>query len=187
MDVNVRRVVTGNTPAGKSVFLSDGLPERVVTFAHLPGAALIELWATDRVPLLPVDTGPHLTSTMASFVPGPQGTRFRLVRFPPTHEILKALPHGFDAMAFQKEFATKAPGLAETHETDDSGMHTTDTVDYDIVLSGELWLELDDGAEVHLKPGDCVIQNGTRHAWRNRGTEPCFMVSVLIGAQHRSG
>ena len=51
-------------------------------------------------------------------------------------------------------------------------MHTTDTVDIDVVISGEVDLELDDGSEVHLRPGDCVIQNGTRHAWRNRTSEP---------------
>jgi len=50
------------------------------------------------------------------------------------------------------------------------------------VLSGEVWLELDDGAEVHLRPGDCVIQNGTRHAWRNRSTEPCVIAVALVGA-----
>jgi mannose-6-phosphate isomerase-like protein (cupin superfamily) len=62
-------------------------------------------------------------------------------------------------------------------------MHATQTVDYMCVLSGELWLELDGGAEVHLKPGDCLIQNGTRHAWHNRGNEPCLYVTVRIGAE----
>jgi len=187
MEVNVRRIVTGHTQYGRSVFLSDGKPGRVVAFDNLPGAALIEMWATDGVPILPIEPGVDPTVTMASFVPGQVGTRLRIVRFPPTHEIINGLPQGFNAEAFQKEFYTKAPGLAETHEADDSGMHTTDTVDYDIVLSGELWLELDDGLEVHLQSGDCVIQNGTRHAWRNRGTEPCIMVSVLIGATRRDG
>jgi mannose-6-phosphate isomerase-like protein (cupin superfamily) len=62
-------------------------------------------------------------------------------------------------------------------------MHMTDTVDYGIVLSGEIWLELDDGAKVHLKPGDCVVQNGTHHAWRNRGSVPCLMAFVMIGTK----
>ena len=64
-------------------------------------------------------------------------------------------------------------------------MHTTDTVDYLTILSGELWLELDDGAEVHLTPGDCVVQNGTQHAWHNRTPVPCVCVAVLIGAQRQ--
>ena len=67
-------------------------------------------------------------------------------------------------------------------EPDHPGMHTTDTVDLDIVLSGEVWLELDDGAEVHLQAGDCVIQNGTRHVWHNRTEEPARMFAALIGA-----
>ncbi|MEG3585963.1 MAG: cupin domain-containing protein, partial [Actinomycetota bacterium] len=62
-------------------------------------------------------------------------------------------------------------------------MHTTDTVDYEFVISGEVVLELDDGAEVTLKPGDTVVPNGTRHAWRNRTNEPAVLVVVLIGAK----
>jgi mannose-6-phosphate isomerase-like protein (cupin superfamily) len=64
-----------------------------------------------------------------------------------------------------------------------SGMHKTRTIDYDIILSGELWMELDDSVEVRLQPGDCVIQNGTRHAWHNRSTENCTMLTVCIGAK----
>ncbi len=71
------------------------------------------------------------------------------------------------------------PGNAETH------MHTTDTVDYATVMSGEIWLILDDGAEVHLTPGDCVVQNGTQHAWHNRTPEPCVMAGVTVGAERQ--
>ena len=55
-----------------------------------------------------------------------------------------------------------------------------------MVLEGEVWLELDNGVEVHLKPGDTVVQNGTRHAWRNHGTETCRMVVFIAGADHDS-
>jgi quercetin dioxygenase-like cupin family protein len=64
-------------------------------------------------------------------------------------------------------------------------MHTTDAIDYGIALKGEMWVELDDGAEEHLGTEDCIIQNGTRHAWRNRGTEECVMAFVMVGA-HRN-
>jgi quercetin dioxygenase-like cupin family protein len=64
-------------------------------------------------------------------------------------------------------------------------MHRTDTVDFEYVLSGEVWLQLDDGIEVLLRAGDTLIQNGTRHGWRNKGTEPCRMVVILIGARRR--
>jgi quercetin dioxygenase-like cupin family protein len=76
-------------------------------------------------------------------------------------------------------FLVEFPGNAETR------MHTTDTVDYGTVLSGEIWLILDDGAEVHLTPGDCVVQNGTQHAWHNRTSEPCVMVGVTVGAERQ--
>jgi quercetin dioxygenase-like cupin family protein len=62
-------------------------------------------------------------------------------------------------------------------------MHTTDTVDFVVVLSGKLWLEVDDGKAVELSQGDSVIQNGTRHAWHNRSSVPCQIVSATIGAR----
>ena len=64
-------------------------------------------------------------------------------------------------------------------------MHTSDTIDFEYVLTGEVWLELDDGQEVHLRAGDTVVQNGTRHAWRNKSSEPCCVVFFLIGAHRR--
>ena len=75
------------------------------------------------------------------------------------------------------------PGLGETLEADNPGMHTTDTIDYIVVLSGEADLELDDGATVHLESGDCVVQRGTRHAWRNTGTIPFVAAGVMVGAK----
>jgi quercetin dioxygenase-like cupin family protein len=71
-------------------------------------------------------------------------------------------------------------------EEAEQGTHQTDTVDFDVVLSGEVWLELDGGAEVRLGPGDCVIQNGTRHAWHNRANEPCVMAVAMVGATRKS-
>ena len=100
-------------------------------------------------------------------------------------ELTKAFENGLDLEAFKKEYLEKVPGLSECHESDDPAMHTTDTIDYNIILSGEIWLELDDGNKVYLKPGDCVIQNGTRHAWRNEGAEPCFIASVRVGAEKK--
>ena len=64
-------------------------------------------------------------------------------------------------------------------------MLTTITIDFEYVISGEVWLELDDGKEVHLRAGDTVVQNGTRHAWRNKGSKPCRLVLCQIGVQRR--
>ena len=78
------------------------------------------------------------------------------------------------------------PELAQTFEVDNPGMHTTDSVDYGIVLEGEVWLELDDGKQVHLQPHDVVVQNGTRHAWRNKSDKPVKMAFVIIGARRNA-
>lgn len=64
-------------------------------------------------------------------------------------------------------------------------MHRTDTIDFNLIVSGEVWLELDDGVEVQLKAGDCVVQNGARHRWRNPSSEPCIMAVAQIGAARR--
>ena len=76
--------------------------------------------------------------------------------------------------------------MAEHFERDTPGMHTSDTLDYGIVIRGEVILELDDGKTVHLRQGDCVVQNGTRHRWRNPLPEPCLMAFVLIGGQREA-
>jgi mannose-6-phosphate isomerase-like protein (cupin superfamily) len=70
-------------------------------------------------------------------------------------------------------------------EADNPGMHTSDTIDFEVVLSGEIGLELDDGVEKVLRAGDCVVQNGTRHRWHNRGTDRAMFVSILIGSNPR--
>jgi mannose-6-phosphate isomerase-like protein (cupin superfamily) len=90
-----------------------------------------------------------------------------------------------DMKAATQEFFTNFPGLAELMEPKHPGMHTSQTVDYGVILSGEVDLELDDGKIERLKPGDCFIQNGTRHAWRNPGTVDCVAAVVIVGARHR--
>ena len=170
-----RRVVTGHDSNKKAIFLFDGQPERVVTTETLPGLELLELWATDETPTVPV---PPVDPTLAmkSFVPGPGGSRFRVFRLPGFSR------RAFDAEAFQREYLRKAPGLADAMEKNGAGMHTTDTVDYLVILSGAVHLELDDGRTVQMKSGDCIIQNGTRHAWRNVRREPCVIAVVMVGA-----
>jgi mannose-6-phosphate isomerase-like protein (cupin superfamily) len=76
-------------------------------------------------------------------------------------------------------------GLAAWADPDDPGMHRTATLDYDIVLEGRIGLELDNGTEVELGPGDVVVQNGTRHRWHNRGDTVARLMSVTVGAHHR--
>jgi mannose-6-phosphate isomerase-like protein (cupin superfamily) len=177
--VNVRRVVTGKDPAGKSVFVSDEQVEPVKPVL-MPGLEFVRLWGDDTTPSLPTDgTRP----TASAFFPPPDGYRFAFVTIPP--EGSSAPPADIDVQQAITKLNEELPGMMDHMEPDNPGMHTTDTVDLDLVLSGEMDLELDDGAEVHLRPGDCVIQNGTRHAWHNRTSEPCRMLSILVGARRR--
>jgi quercetin dioxygenase-like cupin family protein len=87
-----------------------------------------------------------------------------------------------DPSAIAQEYLTRLPGLAETFEPDGTQMHATDTLDYAILLEGELWLEVDDGETVHLAAGDIVVQQATRHGWRNKAGRPATIAFVMIGA-----
>jgi quercetin dioxygenase-like cupin family protein len=108
------------------------------------------------------------------------GYRFGFFTLPPLDE--NALGE-IDLEAALQEFAEKLPGMAEHMEPDSPGMHTTQTVDYGVVVSGSVVLELDDGAEVELNTGDAYIQNGTRHRWINRGNVPAVIAIAIVGAQ----
>jgi mannose-6-phosphate isomerase-like protein (cupin superfamily) len=177
--MSVRRVVTGRDATGKSVFVSDGQVEPL-RLALMPGLEFVRLWGDDQTPSLPADgTQP----AAPAFFPPAGGYRFAFVTIPP--EGSATLPDDLDVQHAIAEVNEALPGMMDHMEPDNPGMHTTDTVDLDLMLTGEMFLELDDGAEVHLRPGDCVVQNGTRHAWHNRGSEPCTMLSILVGAQRR--
>ncbi len=174
----MRRVVTGHDENGKSIVVSDGPIPRSRDFTTLPGWVSRLPWATDpgaRVGR----TGEDPTPKVTSLLPTPGGTRFIVLTFPP--ESAMADP-AFDPVAFDREQRADSPGIAELIEPD--GMHATPTVDYCIVLHGEIVLELDDGHCTQLSAGDIVIQNGTRHAWRNRSGQAVTMAFVLIGVEH---
>ena len=102
------------------------------------------------------------------------GSIFRIVEFPPD-----AAGGGFDRTA-----AFRAMGASHTMDPDASrhpAMHRTDTVDYAIVLSGEIWALMDEG-ETLMRAGDTLVQRGTNHAWSNRSDQPCLVVFVLVSA-----
>jgi mannose-6-phosphate isomerase-like protein (cupin superfamily) len=160
----------------------DGEPPRATEIRSLPGLGFREIWATDATPVVPIG-GEDPTVAMTNFVAPPGGTRFRLCYFPPDADIGRMMQRGeVDLAQVGAELGAAMPDLAVAMERDNPGMHTTDTIDYDIVLAGEIWCELDDGVEVHLKAGDCLVQCGTRHAWRNKGTETCVLAAIMVGA-----
>ncbi|MCW0214959.1 MAG: cupin domain-containing protein [Pseudonocardia sp.] len=174
--MQVRRVVTGRTADGKSVFVSD---EQVapVTPAALPGAEFHQLLWFDDTPQLPLDGAPQPYTT---YFPPVNGFRWGFFTMPPESA---GAADPADPEAARAEAAEKLPGLMDVFEPEHPGMHTTETVDVEVVLSGEITLELDDGAEVTLRQGDTVVQNGTRHAWHNRGSVPAVIAVGIVGAR----
>lgn len=180
--MKIRRVVAGVAADGRSQVFQDALAPRAVEFESAPGFAATLLWATGAAEQ--VERGaPQDRTASAAFVPGQGETLLMFVTFPPDSVMMRA---DFDGAAFGAEFAQKVPGLAETFEVDHPGMHTTESIDYDVVLDGEITRELDDGVQVVLRRHDVAVQHGNRHAWRNLSDRPATMLFVLIGAK-RSG
>jgi quercetin dioxygenase-like cupin family protein len=181
MTIPIKRVVTGVDAHGTSVFVEDA-PLPATELAMMPGVQMFQVWGTEGALVSP---GTDPVPANATFFPGPGGTRFGLFRIPPESEAVPGpLATAAETVAAQVEEAeAKVPGLLAVFEPDAPGMHQTTSVDYVTVIEGELWLELDDGAEVHLPAGSCVVQNGTRHAWRNHGRMPGTLSYVILDAR----
>ncbi len=172
-----RRVVTG-TVNGKSVFISDARAPNAHEYAGIPGFTSSVVWSTPS----PVSTRTPLVEPAPPGVqalPAPGETRLMIVTFPP--DSVFAGPQ-FDPVLARQEQIENIPGLVDTFEAADPAMHRTQSIDYDMVLEGEIWLELDDGVTKHLQAGDIVIQGAVRHAWRNKSESPAKMLFVLMGA-----
>ena len=175
--MHVRRIVTGVDADGTSTFIHDGPAPRSHDMVHTPTMASAVVWATD--PSQPAaadgsDPTPELTSVLPS---APGSTVMLVVDFPPDTVMMS---DEFDPAVAFAEQAEASPGLLEHFEPDAPGFHATPTVDYLILLDGELYLELDNGRETLVKPGDVVIQNATRHAWRNRTDRPARFAVVFV-------
>jgi mannose-6-phosphate isomerase-like protein (cupin superfamily) len=174
--VNVRRVVTGHDESGRSVFAADQDVEPI-TVAAYPGWEFHALWGGDLTPAFP-DEGAQPPWT--AYFPNVDGFRFSLSTIPPAGTEPR---EGLDAAAAAAEVERALPGMLAHMEEADPGMHTTDTLDLEVILRGEVILELDDGEERLLRAGDAVVQNGTRHRWRNPGAEPALMAVFMVGAR----
>lgn len=174
-----RRIVTGHNDSGQSVFISDAAAPRMTVFRHVPGFVTSLVWETQPNAVIPAPPGDPAV-TAESWVPGPNGTTLMFITFPPDSVMLSP---GFDPLAAGGEYMQVLPGLAEKFEMENPGMHTTDSIDYGVLLDGELYLELDNGAVKKLERHDVVIQNGTRHAWRNKSDKSATMLFVLVGAR----
>ena len=163
----IRRVVVSNRN-GKSIVVDD---------VELPvqdffGFKTTEIWETVGIPTIPIEDAEYKKQLALEVTP-PGVTRMRLVLVPPDEEVFrKGREEGIDP---SKEWRKLSD--------DEFRMHSTDTIDYGLIVSGEVWLKLDDDVEVHLKARDCVVLDGIRHGWRNKSSENCVMLGIMIGAK----
>ena len=161
----MKLVVTGHDDEGSSVFSHAGDPPR----SSSPGS--YELWSTRGPIEMPNPTDADAPAAIGYF-PVEGETCFKVVSVPGRAD---RPPGGFGGQmpeALQKHF-----------DPDDPEMHTTDTIDYVVILAGTAELELDDGRKETVQAGDCVVQRGTRHAWRVTSDEPLVLAATLIGAR----
>jgi mannose-6-phosphate isomerase-like protein (cupin superfamily) len=171
----VRRVVTGHNASGKSIFIIDAATPHV--FQRTKGSAIVhELWETARTPA--DNRGNSDAIARGHRLPPPQnGSVFRVIEYPPDAERLAAIA--------REAALPDDSGRAEASDRNNprhAGFHKTATIDYAIVLSGEIYAMMDEG-EVLLKAGDVLIQRGTNHSWSNRTDEVAGVAFVLVDAE----
>ena len=174
MSQKFRRVVTGHDENGVATVISDEEASCILSRPNRPGVTLTNLWMNDKTPAAmelhddPV-TGPLILH------PPQNGSVFRIVQFDPEDPEVLAKLDGKSA------FAEMGAGANIVENARHPFMHRTDSLDYTVVLSGEIYMMMDED-EYLLKAGDTVVQQGTNHAWSNRGTEPCLIAFILVDA-----
>ena len=182
----MRRIVTGHNEQGKAIIVSESAPPKIIELKAVPGTVFYEIWNTNASPApIPVlnDNGDDPTFRPLQLHPTPQGSIIRFVDIPPD-----AMQNNISAEEIAAGFAQIGAANATTYNSDSPHklMHRTETIDYGILLAGELWLVLDEG-ETKLTPGDVVIQRGTNHAWSNRTNETARMVFILLDGKFAEG
>ena len=178
----ITRIVTGHAEDGRSILTEVGSLPKIVEIAAIPGTIFHEVWSTTATPA-PLGNGADPTLGPLVLPPPPGGTRIRFVDIPPdTAEFLET---GAEYMG--EAFGEIGDSAASTVTADSPHplMHRTESIDYGIVIEGEMTLVLDNG-EVLLKPGSVVIQRGTNHAWANRSGRMCRMLFVLVAGTYES-
>jgi mannose-6-phosphate isomerase-like protein (cupin superfamily) len=171
----IRRVVTGHDATGKAVVLMDG-PNPYKNVRPGSGTAARLLWVTDKTPA-DMAGGADRAAVKMGIAPPAGGSVFRVVDFPPTTDAeIAKLP--VDDMHKQ---ISHDQGSSKYRPPTHPFMHRTRSIDYAIVMSGEIDMKLDE-EEIHLKEGDVLVQQGTNHAWINRSGKPCRIAFILIDA-----
>jgi mannose-6-phosphate isomerase-like protein (cupin superfamily) len=168
-----RVIVTGHTDEGRSTFISDGAPHRVRTVEERPGYRVSNLWALFDSPAAIND--PDRVAEVAGLAPPPRGSLIRVIDYPPEPADPVERKRMFEAM-ISKLFPD---GRHLPPDAVHPGMHTTESVDYAIVLKGEIYAVMEEGEKL-MRAGDVLIQRGTAHAWSNRSNEFARICFVLI-------
>jgi hypothetical protein len=178
MSGNIRRVVTGQAPGRPARVVSDGLVPNVHRFGE-GGAVVVDIWKTFSTPSKLGAGHEEPAGGPMSLIPPQGGHVFRISEMPPDP------PGGTDPAAAAALFAQMGAAQASTHGSSDAGrgglMHRTESLDYGIVLEGEITLVLD-MEEVLLQAGDVVIQRGSNHGWSNRSGKMCRMAFFMSAA-----
>jgi mannose-6-phosphate isomerase-like protein (cupin superfamily) len=173
----VRRVVTGHDPSGKSIVISDGPAPFVHTIPIRPGYFSTDIFRTDQTPAVINEQINETTMGPRRQLPSKCGSVIRVNLFPPETEEIKNM----DVDSANALFTSLGnPSGATFNKTGRHPlMHRTETIDYAIVLEGQITMLLDD-TEVVLNAGDILVQCGTNHAWVNRTNQPSIVVFVLL-------
>ena len=174
MGKKIRRVVTGHDENGVATVIMDGEASCILRRPNRPGVTLTNLWQSEKSP---ADMELHDDPVNGPLIlhPPKNGSVFRIVQFDPEDPDQLATLDGKAAFAEMGASANIVEGARHPF------MHRTDSLDYAVVLTGEIYMMMDED-EYLLKAGDIVVQQGTNHAWSNRGSEPCQIVFVLIDA-----
>ena len=170
----VRRVVTGHDAQGRSFIASDGIAPNMKEMPSFPGLALTDLWETGAAPASNEGSA-DAAARPIHLEPPKNGTIVRIVEFPPD----ATRPQDNDGSA---GFKAIGAGHAQDKRSSDPMMHRTSTVDYIIVLKGEIYAVMEKG-ETLLKAGDVLIQRGTMHSWSVRTNEPCIVAAILVNSK----
>ncbi|HEX4556678.1 MAG TPA: cupin domain-containing protein [Xanthobacteraceae bacterium] len=176
----VRRVVTGHDESGRAVVISDGPAPFVHVNAVNPEWYSTDVWRTGETPARIVPVADEPTLGPRRQMPQKRGTVLRINHFPPESEDVRQM----DPEASRRAFAALGNEKAATFGKGGRHplMHRTETIDYAIVLAGEITMVMDD-VDVELKAGDVLVQCGTNHAWSNRSNAPCVVAFVLIDGE----
>jgi len=176
-----RRIVTGHDAQGRSVVLTDAAATNLVVSPLSPNRGLINFWRTESTPASNAGDADPMAGPPQGLLPPKHGSVFRFFQIAPENEEADLSP-----AERERRMGSAFAAMNAAHARIDTGrhpsMHKTETVDYIILLQGEVTLLLDEG-DVAMKPFDVVIQRGTNHGWVNHGSVPALLVAVLIDAE----